>query len=346
MQNEKQVFIRPKTPKLKNDWVTIVLKILLYAGMFFSLFYVGKLNYNSLFLAIIDPSYTDAFGISLAGYMSSMGNAVLIAMKILLPAILALIYFLFYFLYAKFFATLVFNQLLVFGGEFEEVIVGGAPLNHEVEEFLHKIKFPFTVGYGMTECGPLISYTPWREFIPGSSGRTLPIMETKIDSPDPENIPGEICVKGTNVMKGYYKNPEATETVFDKEGWLHTGDMGTRTPDGTLFLRGRSKTMILSASGQNIYPEEIEAKLNNMPFVAESLVVERDGKLVALVYPDYDALDRIGVAVTDAGSTMENIREELNKLVAPYERIAKIILMPNEFEKTPKRSIKRFLYTH
>lgn len=234
----------------------------------------------------------------------------------------------------------------VFGGEFEEVIVGGAPLNHEVEEFLHKIKFPFTVGYGMTECGPLISYTPWREFIPGSSGRTLPIMETKIDSPDPENIPGEICVRGTNVMKGYYKNPEATEAVFDKEGWLHTGDMGTRTPDGTLFLRGRSKTMILSASGQNIYPEEIEAKLNNMPFVAESLVVERDGKLVGLVYPDYDALDRIGVAVTDADSTMENIREELNKLVAPYERIAKIILMPNEFEKTPKRSIKRFLYTH
>lgn len=232
-----------------------------------------------------------------------------------------------------------------FGGEFEEVIVGGAPLNHEVEDFLHKIKFPFTVGYGMTECGPLISYTPWREFIPGSSGRTLPIMETKIDSPDPENIPGEICVKGTNVMKGYFKNPEATKAVFDKEGWLRTGDMGTRTPDGTLFLRGRSKTMILSASGQNIYPEEIEAKLNNMPFVAESLVVERDGKLVALVYPDYEALDRIGVSGSDAGPTMENIREELNKLVAPYEKIAKIILVPHEFEKTPKRSIKRFLYT-
>ncbi|MDE6408694.1 MAG: AMP-binding protein [Muribaculaceae bacterium] len=233
----------------------------------------------------------------------------------------------------------------VFGGEFEEVIVGGAPLNHEVEEFLHKIKFPFTVGYGMTECGPLISYTPWREFIVGSSGKTLPIMETKIDSPDPENIPGEICVKGTSVMKGYYKNPDATKAVFDKEGWLHTGDMGTRSADGTLFLRGRSKTMILSASGQNIYPEEIEAKLNNMPFVAESLVVERDGKLVGLVYPDYDALDRIGVTGADADPTMENIREELNKLVAPYERLAKIILVPHEFEKTPKRSIKRFLYT-
>lgn len=232
-----------------------------------------------------------------------------------------------------------------FGGEFEEVIVGGAPLNHEVEEFLHKIKFPFTVGYGMTECGPLISYTPWRDFIPGSSGCTLPSMESKILSEDPENIPGEICVKGTNVMKGYYKNAEATSRVFDEDGWLKTGDMGTRSPDGTLFLRGRSKTMILTGSGQNIYPEEIEAKLNNMPFVAESLIVERDGKLVGLVYPDYDALDRFEVSVTDMDSTMAKVRDELNKLVAPYERISKIVLMPNEFEKTPKRSIKRFLYT-
>lgn len=233
-----------------------------------------------------------------------------------------------------------------FGGEFEEVIVGGAPLNHEVEEFLHKIKFPFTVGYGMTECGPLISYTPWREFIVGSSGKTLPIMESKIESADPENIPGEICVRGTNVMKGYYNNPEATEAVLDKEGWLHTGDMGTRLPDGTLFLRGRSKTMLLSASGQNIYPEEIEAKLNNMPFVSESLVVERDGKLVGLVYPDFDATDKFGISFNDMDATMENVRKELNKIVAPYEQLTKIVLMPNEFEKTPKRSIKRFLYTH
>ncbi|MBD5264838.1 MAG: long-chain fatty acid--CoA ligase [Bacteroides sp.] len=232
-----------------------------------------------------------------------------------------------------------------FGGEFEEVIVGGAPLNHEVEEFLHKIKFPFTVGYGMTECGPLISYTPWREFIVGSSGKTLPIMESKIESPDPENIPGEICVRGVNVMKGYYNNPEATKAVLDEEGWLHTGDMGTRSPDGTLFLRGRSKTMILSSSGQNIYPEEIEAKLNNMPFVAESLVVERDGKLVGLVYPDFDATDKFGITFNDMDSTMENVRNELNKIVAPYEQLSKIVLMPNEFEKTPKRSIKRFLYT-
>lgn len=232
-----------------------------------------------------------------------------------------------------------------FGGKFEEVIVGGAPLNHEVEDFLHKIKFPFTVGYGMTECGPLISYTPWRQFIPGSSGRLLPDMEAMILSEDPENIPGEICVRGPNVMKGYFKNPKATEEVLDNDGWLKTGDMGTLSADGTLFLRGRNKTMILSASGQNIYPEEIEAKLNNMPFVAESLVVERDGKLVALVYPDYDALDRFDVPLADMDSQMEQIRKELNGLVAPYERIAKIILMPNEFEKTPKRSIKRFLYT-
>lgn len=231
-----------------------------------------------------------------------------------------------------------------FGGSFEEVIVGGAPLNHEVEEFLHKIKFPFTVGYGMTECGPLISYTPWREFIPGSSGRVLPGMEAVIMSGDPQSEPGEICVKGTNVMKGYYKNPTATEDVLDHEGWLRTGDMGTISADGTLFLRGRSKTMILSSSGQNIYPEEIEAKLNNMPFVAESLVVERDGKLVGLVYPDYEAVDRLGITGSDLDEAMENVRRELNTLVAPYEQISRIQLLPNEFEKTPKRSIKRYLY--
>ena len=233
-----------------------------------------------------------------------------------------------------------------FGGEFEEVIVGGAPLNHEVEEFLHKIKFPFTVGYGMTECGPLISYTPWKEFVVGSSGKTLPIMESKIESEDPENIPGEICVRGVNRMKGYYKNKEATDAVIDEEGWLHTGDMGTRSADGTLFIKGRYKTMILTSTGQNIYPEEIEAKLNNMPFVAESLVVERDGKLVGLVYPDFEATDKFGISITDMDSQLENVRKELNTIVAPYEQLTKIILMPSEFEKTPKRSIKRFLYTH
>lgn len=232
-----------------------------------------------------------------------------------------------------------------FGGEFEEVIVGGAPLNHEVEDFLYRIRFPFTVGYGMTECGPLISYTPWREFVPGSSGRVLPGMEAMVMSDDPENLPGEICVRGTNVMKGYFRNPAATSEVLDDKGWLRTGDMGTLSADNTLFLRGRSKTMILSSSGQNIYPEEIEAKLNNMPFVAESLVVERDGKLVALVYPDYESVDRLGLQGVDLSEAMENVRRELNGLLAPYEQISRIQLLPNEFEKTPKRSIKRYLYS-
>lgn len=246
--------------------------------------------------------------------------------------------------------TLIFrkirNQLVdAFGGEFEEVIVGGAPLNREVEEFLHRIKFPFTVGYGMTECGPLISYTPWRQFIPGSSGRTLPSMESKIaDSADPSKVPGEICVRGENVMRGYFKNPEATEAVIDAEGWLHTGDMGTIANQGTIFIRGRYKTMILGASGQNIYPEEIEAKLNNMPYVSESLVVERGKHLIALVYPDYEAMDRDKIANEKLPEMMEQVRTDLNKLVAPYERIDRIQLIANEFEKTPKRSIKRYLY--
>lgn len=232
-----------------------------------------------------------------------------------------------------------------FGGHFEEVIVGGAPLNREVEEFLHHIKFPFTVGYGMTECGPLISYTPWLQFIPTSAGRVLqPIMEAKVISDDPENTPGEICVRGQNVMKGYYKNPGATEAVLDEDGWLHTGDMGTISADGTIFIRGRYKTMILSASGQNIYPEEIEAKLNNMPYVAESLVVERGNGLTALVYPDYEAVDADGITIHSLPEVMERVRQDLNKLVAPYEQIQRIQLIANEFEKTPKRSIKRYLY--
>ncbi|MBJ2190388.1 MAG: AMP-binding protein [Muribaculaceae bacterium] len=246
--------------------------------------------------------------------------------------------------------TLVFrkirNQLVeAFGGEFAEVIVGGAPLNREVEEFLHRIKFPFTVGYGMTECGPLISYTPWRQFIPSSSGRTLPSMECRIaDSADPERIPGEICVRGENVMRGYFKNPEATEAVIDAEGWLHTGDMGTLSDDRTIFIRGRYKTMILGANGQNIYPEEIEAKLNNMPYVCESLVVERGKHLIALVYPDYEAMDRDKIQNEKLPGLMEQVRSDLNRLVAPYERIDRIQLIANEFEKTPKRSIKRYLY--
>ena len=232
-----------------------------------------------------------------------------------------------------------------FGGAFEEVIIGGAPLNGEVEAFLHKIKFPFTVGYGMTECGPLISYTPWREFQPGSCGRTLPNMESKILSDDPETVPGEICVRGQNRMKGYYKNPSITAEVIDKDGWLHTGDMGTRSTDGTLFIKGRYKTMILSASGQNIYPEEIEAKLNNMPYVNESLIVERGKGLTAIVYPDYERMDADGVEVGQLPELMERNRVELNSLVAPYEKVDYVQLIPHEFEKTPKKSIKRYLYS-
>jgi long-chain acyl-CoA synthetase len=235
--------------------------------------------------------------------------------------------------------------LEAFGGCVGQVIVGGAPINPEVEEFLHRIKFPFTVGYGMTECGPLISYTFWKDFIPGSAGRTLDTMESIVLSENPEKVAGEVCVRGENVMMGYYKNPEATNEVLQPDGWFKTGDMGTRAADGTLYLRGRCKTMFLSASGQNVYPEEIESKLNSMPFVAESLIVERYKKLVALVYPDYEAMDSLNIPVSELDSTMENVRKEVNKLLASYEQISQILLVPNEFEKTPKKSIKRFLYS-
>lgn len=233
-----------------------------------------------------------------------------------------------------------------FGGNFEEVIVGGAPLNPEVEDFLQRIKFPFTVGYGMTECGPLISYVPWRRFEPRSSGRVLRgLMTAKIVTEDGSNQ-GEICVKGTNVMRGYYKNPEATDAVIDSDGWLHTGDMGTLgKPDNrTIFIRGRYKTMILSSNGQNIYPEEIEAKLNNMPYVAESLVIERNGHLVAIVYPDRETAEANNLTADELSQTMEKNRQDLNKLVAPYERVESIELINDEFIKTPKKSIKRYLY--
>ncbi len=233
-----------------------------------------------------------------------------------------------------------------FGGSFEEVIIGGAPLNPEVEDFLLRIKFPFTVGYGMTECGPLISYVPWRRFEPRSSGRVLRgLMTAKIIAEDGSDQ-GEICVKGVNVMKGYYKNPEATEAVLDSDGWLHTGDMGTlgRPDHRTVFIRGRYKTMILTSNGQNIYPEEIEAKLNNMPYVAESLVIERNGHLVAIVYPDKETAEANGLTADSLGQIMQKNRQDLNKLVAPYERVESIELIDDEFVKTPKKSIKRYLY--
>ena len=233
------------------------------------------------------------------------------------------------------------------GGRFEQVIIGGAPLNPEVEKFFHKIKFPFTVGYGMTECAPLISYKHHSEFIPSSAGQILEgIMDVKILSEDPYLIPGEICVKGENVMKGYYKNEAATAEVIDEEGWLHTGDMGIIDKDRNIFIKGRYKNMILGSSGQNIYPEEIEAKLNNKEFVSESLVVEKDGRLVALVYPDYEAIETCGITLEDLDPVMEEIRKVLNTEVAPYETISKIYIYPSEFEKTPKRSIKRYLYAN
>ena len=233
------------------------------------------------------------------------------------------------------------------GGRFREVIVGGAAMNQEVTDFLYKIKFPFTIGYGMTECGPLISYDHNNEYVPGSCGQILKgIMKVRIDSEDPYNKVGEIQVSGENVMKGYYKNDEATQNVFTEDGWLRPGDLGTLDHDNRIFIRGRSKTMILGASGQNIYPEEIESKLNNLPFVMESLVVEKNGKLIGMVYPDYDTVDSTGISHTDLPVIMEQNRIELNKLLAPYETISEIQLYPTEFEKTPKKSIKRYLYSN
>lgn len=232
-----------------------------------------------------------------------------------------------------------------FGGNFKAFIVGGAPLNAEVESFLQKIKFPFTVGYGMSECAPLISYTDWNEFKATSCGRPIKgLMNAKIDSPDPENVAGEICVWGEHVMKGYYKNEQATAEVLDEDGVLHTGDIGTMSADGTIYIRGRCKSMILSSSGQNIYPEEIEAKINNMPYVMESIVVDREGKLVALVYPDHDQMDSDSVAVGQLDELMEKSRIAVNKTIANYEQISSIVIYPTEFERTPKRSIKRYLY--
>jgi long-chain acyl-CoA synthetase len=230
------------------------------------------------------------------------------------------------------------------GGKFRQVIIGGAPLNKEVEDFLLKIKFPLSVGYGMTECAPLISFSLYPEFVPHSCGKVLDCMEVRIDSEDPYNIAGEIQVKGQNVMVGYYKNEAASKGVFTDDGWLRTGDLGTIDENNNIFIRGRSKSMILGPSGQNIYPEEIEAKLNNLPFVMESLVVEKKHNLIALVYPDYDAIDDAGISPDHLVKIMEENKAELNKMVASYEKLSDIQLYPNEFEKTPKKSIKRYLY--
>lgn len=231
-----------------------------------------------------------------------------------------------------------------FGGNFHEIVIGGAALNEEVQEVLRKAGFAFTIGYGMTECGPLISYAGWREARFNSAGRCVDQLQMRIDSPDPENIVGEILVKGENVMKGYYKNEKATHKIIDKEGWLHTGDLGTMDSDGFIYIKGRSKSMILGPSGQNIYPEEIEARINAFPFVQESIVVDRKEGLVALVYPDMEMVDAKKMKEKSLDGIMEEYRKHLNKEIPNYMQVARFQIVSNEFEKTPKRSIKRFLY--
>lgn len=232
----------------------------------------------------------------------------------------------------------------VFGGNLQEMIIGGAGLNKDVESFLRRIRFPYTVGYGMTECGPLITYSPWDVQRPGSCGCLAPRMECRIDSPDPLTTPGVLWVRGQNVMKGYYKNPEATADVMNKDGWMNTGDICQTDPDGFLYIRGRDKNMILGPSGQNIYPEEIEQQLNNMPYVAESIVVSRQGKLVALVYPDMDAVSREGISEERLRAIMDENLGKLNTALPGYSQISELKIHHEEFEKTPKRSIKRYLY--
>ena len=231
-----------------------------------------------------------------------------------------------------------------FGGNFYEVVVGGAALNQEVETLLHDIGFNFTVGYGATECAPLISVEDWKSFIPGSCGKVVKRMEVKIDSRNPYDIPGEILVRGQNVMLGYYKNPEATAETL-RNGWYHTGDLGVIDRHGNLYIKGRIKNMLLSANGQNIYPEEIEDKLNNLPYVQECIVVQRDAKLYGLVYPDPDLIKKNNTSPRELEEIMEENRKILNTQIPAYEHVAGIILQREEFEKTPKRSIKRFLYS-
>ena len=232
-----------------------------------------------------------------------------------------------------------------FGGKFFEIIIGGAAFNQEVEQFLHRIGFPYTVGYGATECAPIICYADWRNFMPGSCGKAAKHMEIRIDSPNPKEIPGEILTRGLNVMLGYYKNEKATRQTIDKQGWYHTGDLGTMDEDGNVYINGRSKNMLLSANGQNIYPEEIEDKLNSMTLVNESIVVQRETKLVALVHPDLDEAHNLGFTTEDLQGIMEQNRKSLNQTLPGYEKISEIEIHELEFAKTPKKSIKRYLYT-
>jgi long-chain acyl-CoA synthetase len=232
----------------------------------------------------------------------------------------------------------------IFGGNFDEIIIGGAPFNAEVEAFLKKIGFPYTIAYGMTECGPIICSSRWENLKLASCGKATTRMEVKIDSPDPKTHAGEIICKGANLMLGYYKNQEATAQIIDVNGWLHTGDLGTIDEEGNVTVRGRSKNLLLTSSGQNIYPEEIESKLNNMPYVAESLIVLQHDKLVALIYPDFDDAFAHGLQQTDIQQVMEQNRIELNQQLPNYSQISKIKIHFEEFEKTAKKSIKRFMY--
>ena len=231
-----------------------------------------------------------------------------------------------------------------FGGRFKLIAIGGAALNFEVEKFLSSVQFPYTVGYGMTECGPAISYDDWHTFKAGSCGKAVDRMEIAINSSDPENIVGEILVRGANVMDGYYKNHEATSSAIDEDGWLHTGDLGIIDSEGYLFIKGRSKNMILGPSGQNIYPEEIEDRLNALPYVSESLVIEKDGKLIALVYPDYEVVKKEKISPEQLKTKMDENRKLLNHMLPMYSQVARLKIQETEFEKTPKRSIKRYLY--
>ena len=232
-----------------------------------------------------------------------------------------------------------------FGGEFYEIIIGGAAFNQEVEQFLKRINFPYTVGYGATECAPIICYAPWDDFVAGSCGRAALHMEVKIQSPDPQNVPGEILARGLNVMLGYYKNEEATSETIDKDGWYHTGDLGLMDEYGNVFIKGRSKNMLLSSNGQNIYPEEIEDKLNSMALVSESVVIQNGDKLIGLVYPDFDEAKSMNFGREDIENVMEQNRQELNEVLPAYSKLAAIRIHDEEFAKTPKKSIKRYLYT-
>ena len=232
----------------------------------------------------------------------------------------------------------------VFGGNFRELVIGGAPFNSQAERFFKKMNFPFTVGYGMTECGPLISYASWKTTQLGASGRVVDELEVRIDSEDPYHQSGEILLRGNHVMLGYYKNEEATKAVLDESGWLHSGDLGVIDKKGNIYIKGRNKSMILGPSGKNIYPEEIEAVLNNRFMVMESLVIEREHKLIALLYPDFDAVEKAGTSRDHLPEIFKEYIHDLNHHLAKYMRIAGFEIVPSEFEKTPKRSIKRFLY--